>query len=54
MAPVRRYLPELLELVDSGRIDPGLVFDAEVPLDEVAEGYRQMDQREAIKVVVRP
>jgi len=54
MAPVRRYLPELLDLVDSGRIDPGRVFDAEVPLDDVAEGYRLMDQREAIKVVVRP
>ena len=54
MAPVRRYLPELLDLVTSGRIDPGRVFDAEVPLDDVAEGYRMMDQREAIKVVVRP
>jgi len=54
MAPVRRYLPELLRLVDDGRIDPGRVFDAEVPLDRVAEGYRLMDRREAIKVVVRP
>jgi threonine dehydrogenase-like Zn-dependent dehydrogenase len=54
MAPVRRYLPDLLALVDSGRIDPGRVFDAEVALDDVAEGYRMMDQREAVKVVVRP
>lgn len=54
MAPVRRYLPELLELVTSGRIDPGRVFDSTVALDDVAEGYRQMDQREAIKVLVRP
>ena len=54
MAPVRRYLPELLDLVTSGRIDPGRVFDLEVPLDQVADGYRAMDQREAIKVVVLP
>jgi threonine dehydrogenase-like Zn-dependent dehydrogenase len=52
MAPVRRYLPELLDLVTSGRIDPGRVFDATVPLDQVADGYRAMDKREAIKVVV--
>jgi threonine dehydrogenase-like Zn-dependent dehydrogenase len=52
MAPVRRYLPELLDLVTSGRIDPGRVFDVTVPLDQVADGYRAMDQREAIKVVV--
>lgn len=54
MAPVRRYLPELLDLVTSGRIDPGRVFDATVPLDQVADGYRAMDRREAIKVVVQP
>ncbi len=54
MAPVRRYLPELLDLVTDGRIDPGRVFDATVPLDRVADGYRAMDQREAIKVVVEP
>ena len=41
MAPVRRYLPELLDLVTSGRIDPGRVFDLTLPLDEVAEGYRR-------------
>jgi threonine dehydrogenase-like Zn-dependent dehydrogenase len=54
MAPVRRYLPELLGLVTSGRIDPGRVFDATVPLDEVAEGYLAMDERRAIKVQVNP
>lgn len=54
MAPVRRYLPELLELVQSGRIDPGRVFDLTLPLDEVAEGYRAMDERRAIKVLIQP
>ena len=41
MAPVRQYLPELLDLVTSGSINPGLVFDRTLPLDEVAEGYRR-------------
>jgi threonine dehydrogenase-like Zn-dependent dehydrogenase len=50
MAPVRRYLPELLELVTNGTVDPGLVFDTRMPLDKVAEGYRAMDDRSAIKV----
>jgi len=54
MAPVRTYLPDLLERVLSGRIDPGLVFDLTLPLDEVAEGYRAMDERRAIKVLLRP
>ena len=54
MAPVRRYLPELLDLVTSGRIDPGQVFDSSLPLDEVAEGYRAMDERRAIKVQINP
>ncbi|NPC96418.1 zinc-dependent alcohol dehydrogenase family protein [Nocardioides sp. zg-DK7169] len=54
MAPVRRYLPELLELVLAGRIEPGRVFDARVGLDQVAEGYRAMDERRAIKVLVEP
>ncbi|MDP3967256.1 MAG: zinc-dependent alcohol dehydrogenase family protein [Nocardioides sp.] len=54
MAPVRRYLPELLEKVLSGAIDPGRVFDLELPLDEVAEAYRAMDERRAIKVLLRP
>ena len=54
MAPVRTYLPDLLDRVLEGRIDPGLVFDLTLPLDEVAEGYRAMDERRAIKVLLRP
>lgn len=54
MAPVRRYLPELLDLTMSGRIDPGKVFDLTLPLDQVADGYRAMDERRAIKVMLRP
>jgi threonine dehydrogenase-like Zn-dependent dehydrogenase len=54
IAPVRQYLPELLELVTAGRIDPGKVFDLDLPLDEVAEGYRAMDERRAIKVMIEP
>lgn len=54
MAPTRRYVPELLELVLSGRIEPGLVFDRSLPLDDVAEGYRAMDERRAIKVLIEP
>ena len=54
IAPVRRYLPDLLERVLDGRIDPGRVFDLELPLEEVAEGYRAMDERRAIKVLLRP
>jgi threonine dehydrogenase-like Zn-dependent dehydrogenase len=54
MAPVRTYLPDLLERVLDGRINPGLVFDLALPLDEVAEAYRAMDERRAIKVMLRP
>ena len=54
MAPVRTYLPDLLDRVLSGRIEPGLVFDQTLPLDDVAEGYRAMDERRAIKVLLRP
>ena len=50
VAPVRKYLPDLLDLVTSGTVNPGLVFDARMPLDKVAEGYRAMDERRAIKV----
>ena len=50
MAPVRRYLPELLDLVLSGEVDPSPVFDLRLPLDQVAEGYRAMDERRAVKV----
>ena len=54
VAPVRRYLPELLDLVTSGTVNPGLVFDSVLPLAEVAEGYRAMDERRAIKVLLQP
>ena len=54
MAPVRAYLPELLDLTMKGAINPGLVFDMTLPLDEVAEGYRAMDERRAIKVLLQP
>jgi threonine dehydrogenase-like Zn-dependent dehydrogenase len=54
VAPVRRYLPELLDLVTSGAVDPGLVFDSVMPLSDVAEGYRAMDERRAIKVLLQP
>jgi threonine dehydrogenase-like Zn-dependent dehydrogenase len=51
-APVRRYLPQLIDLVLSGQIDPGKVFDLTLPLDQVAEGYRAMDERRAIKTLL--
>ncbi|WP_408899451.1 zinc-dependent alcohol dehydrogenase family protein [Nocardioides sp. R1-1] len=54
MAPVRRYLPELLPLVLDRRIDPGRVFDLTLPLEESPEGYRAMDERRAIKVMLQP
>ena len=54
MAPVRRYLPELMALVLDGKINPGIVFDTTLPLDEVAEGYRAMDERRSVKVLIRP
>ena len=53
-APVRQYLPELIELVLNGQINPGKVFDLRLPLDQVAEGYRAMDERRAIKALLRP
>jgi threonine dehydrogenase-like Zn-dependent dehydrogenase len=53
-APVRRYLPDLIERVLSGRITPGKVFDLTLPLDQVAEGYRAMDERRAIKALLKP
>jgi threonine dehydrogenase-like Zn-dependent dehydrogenase len=53
-APVRRYLPKLIELVLNGTINPGKVFDLTLPLDQVAEGYRAMDERRAIKALLRP
>jgi threonine dehydrogenase-like Zn-dependent dehydrogenase len=53
-APVRRFLPELIELIWSRRIDPGKVFDLELPLEQAAEGYRAMDERRSIKTLLRP
>lgn len=53
-APVRAYLPELLDLVLARRINPGRVFDLELPLSEVAQAYRAMDERTATKVLLRP
>lgn len=53
-APVRRYLPQLIELICSRQIDPGKVFDLELPLEQAAEGYRAMDQRRAVKTLLRP
>jgi threonine dehydrogenase-like Zn-dependent dehydrogenase len=52
-APVRRYLPQLIDLIWNRRIDPGKVFDLTLPLDQVAEGYRAMDERRAIKTLLR-
>src|SRR5829696_4208621 len=53
-APVRRFLPELIDLIWNRQINPGKVFDLELPLDDAAAAYRAMDQREAIKVLLRP
>src|SRR5436190_505218 len=53
-APVRRYLPKLIDLVLNRKINPGKVFDLTLPLDQVAEGYRAMDERRAIKALLRP
>ena len=52
-APVRRFLPEHVALISNGTIEPGKVFDLSLPLDDVAEGYRAMDQRRAIKTLLR-
>jgi threonine dehydrogenase-like Zn-dependent dehydrogenase len=51
-APVRRFLPDLIERIASGAIDPGKVFDLTLPLDQAAEGYRAMDDRRAIKTLL--
>jgi threonine dehydrogenase-like Zn-dependent dehydrogenase len=53
-APVRRFLPDLIDRIWKGQIHPGLVFDLELPLSQVAEGYRAMDERRAIKALLRP
>lgn len=53
-APVRQYLPELIDLIWSQKINPGKVFDLELPLEQAAEGYQAMDERRAIKALLRP
>jgi threonine dehydrogenase-like Zn-dependent dehydrogenase len=53
-APVRAYLPHLIDLVWTRQIDPGMVFDLTLPLTETAEAYRAMDERRAIKVMLQP
>src|SRR3954470_23335441 len=51
-APVRRFLPELIELIWDRKIDPGKVFDLTLPLEQAGEGYKAMDQRTATKVLL--
>ena len=53
-APVRRFLPDLIDRIWNRQINPGKVFDLELPLAEAADGYSAMDQRRAIKVLLRP
>ena len=53
-APVRRFLPELIDLIWRREIDPGQVFDLTLPLDQAAEGYKAMDERRAVKALLRP
>jgi len=53
-APVRRFLPHLIDLVWNRKVNPGKVFDLTLPLEKVAEGYRAMDERRAIKTLLRP
>ncbi len=53
-APARRFLPKLIKLVLDGKVNPGKVFDLTLPLDQVAEGYRAMDERRAIKAILQP
>jgi threonine dehydrogenase-like Zn-dependent dehydrogenase len=52
--PVRRFLPELIQLIWDREIDPGRVFDLALPLEQAAEGYKAMDERRAIKTLLRP
>ncbi|MFT8358906.1 zinc-binding dehydrogenase, partial [Bifidobacterium aquikefiri] len=53
-APVRLFLPDLIRLIWEHKIDPGKVFDLTLPLGKAAEGYKAMDERKAIKVLLRP
>ena len=52
-APVRHFLPELIDLIWNRQINPGKVFDLELPLEQAAEGYKAMDERRAIKTLLR-
>ena len=52
--PVRRFLPELIDLIWNRKIDAGKVLDLTLPLEQAAEGYRAMDERRAIKALLRP
>jgi threonine dehydrogenase-like Zn-dependent dehydrogenase len=52
-APLRRFLPELIDLIADRTIDPGKVFDLTLPLDQAAEGYKAMDERRAIKTLLQ-
>jgi hypothetical protein len=54
VAPVRAYRPALLEDTLSGAIDPGRVFDLELPLDRAPDAYAAMDERRSIKTLLRP
>ncbi|MFT4295155.1 MAG: zinc-dependent alcohol dehydrogenase family protein [Micropruina sp.] len=51
-APVRRFLPDLIELIMTDQIDPGAVFDLTLPIEDAADGYRAMDERRATKVLL--
>jgi len=53
-APVRRFLPDLIRLIWDREIDPGVVFDLTLPLEDAADGYRAMDERRATKVLLTP
>jgi threonine dehydrogenase-like Zn-dependent dehydrogenase len=53
-APVRRFLPDLMDRITRGEIQPGRVFDQQLPLEDAADGYRAMDQRRAIKTLLTP
>jgi threonine dehydrogenase-like Zn-dependent dehydrogenase len=53
-APVRRFLPDMIDRIWNRKIEPGKVFDLELPPDQVAEGYRAMDERRAIKTLLKP
>ena len=53
LTPVRRFLPELIDLIWTRQIDPGKVFDLTLPLVQAADGYRAMDERRAIKVLLQ-